>query len=78
MEAEERTTVLNAQVNIWAKEAACCPVCKVLWTIETVRELEARVAHVEPRVLVCPGCWTPWLEICKFNVDQARKAGELP
>lgn len=77
METEERSAVRDLEIGIWAKEAVCCPVCKVIWTSESVQARGPRVANVNPRLLVCPGCWTRWLELCRTNVENARRAGQL-
>lgn len=77
MEAEERAAMRDLEIGIWAKEAVCCPVCKIMWTGESIEQCRPRVANVTPRVLVCPECWLPWLELCRTNVENARRVGQL-
>lgn len=77
MDTDSANAMRNLTVAIWAKEAVCCPVCKIIWTAESVENRGPKVANVDPRVLVCPGCWARWLELCRWNVEQAIRTGQL-
>lgn len=75
MDNPERNAMRDLELGIWAKEAVCCPVCKVAWTVESIEKRDPQVANVEPRILVCPGCWERWLRICDSTFYHATRAG---
>ena len=54
----ERDFALIMEVSMWATDAKECPICKKPWTVESIKERNAIVGSVTPRVLVCESeCW---------------------
>lgn len=59
MNSPERELALRIELAMWANDAKVCPVCNWPWDVDSIKERNAIVASLDPRVLICEPCWKP-------------------